>query len=425
MTNIRVEPNPLIMLTFAALLLSIALAPVIFRHHWERHYHKLCLGLAAITSSYYVFALGSGTRVLHATLDYVSFMVVVGSFFVVAGCIHLRIRGRGRPALNTLFLLGGTMLGNIIGTTGASMLLIRPWIALNRNRFGGIHTVFFIFTVSNLGGALLPVGPPLFLGYLKGVPFWWALQRCWLPWSVTLATVLIIFCVLDSLHLRKRRLSNKRANESASGGNWHCDGAVNFISMLALLAALIVSPAGWREVIMASIAVAAYLFTPRQIHRANEFTFAPIKEVAWIFLGIFGTMIPVLDYMERHAVQLGLRSDLQFYWGTGALSALLDNAPTYLTFLAGALGLHGLSMENAAQMSEFVSRHDHYLVALSLGATCFGALTYVGNGPNLLVKAIAEHAKIETPSFFGYTFKFAVPVLAPIFVLVSILFFWK
>ena len=136
-------------------------------------------------------------------------------------------------------------------------------------------------------------------------------------------------------------------------------------------------------------------------------------------------MIPVLDYMETHAVQLGLRSDLQFYWGTGALSALLDNAPTYLTFLAGALGLQGLSMDNAVQMSEFIARNDHHLVAISLGATCFGALTYIGNGPNLLVKAIAEHAKIGTPSFLGYAFKFAIPVLAPIFVLVSILFFWK
>jgi Na+/H+ antiporter NhaD/arsenite permease-like protein len=134
-------------------------------------------------------------------------------------------------------------------------------------------------------------------------------------------------------------------------------------------------------------------------------------------------MLPVLDYMEMHAVRLGVRSDLQFYWGTGALSASLDNAPTYLTFLAGALGLQDLSMDNAAQMSEFISRHDHHLVAISLGAACFGALTYIGNGPNLLVKAIAEHAKIKTPSFFGYAFKFAIPVLAPIFILVSILFF--
>lgn len=174
---------------------------------------------------------------------------------------------------------------------------------------------------------------------------------------------------------------------------------------------------------MLSIVVAAYVLTPRQIHRANEFTLTPIKEVAWIFLGVFGTMIPVLDYMEMHAGKLGLSSDLQFFWGTGVLSALLDNAPTYLTFLAGALGLHGLSMDNGGQMAEFLAKHDHHLVAISLGATCFGALTYIGNGPNLLVKAIADHAKIPTPTFFGYAFKFAIPVLVPVFVLVSILFF--
>ena len=156
-----------------------------------------------------------------------------------------------------------------------------------------------------------------------------------------------------------------------------------------------------------------------------KFSFAPLKEIAWIFLGIFGTMIPVLDYMERHAGDLGIRSDLQFYWTTGGLSAVLDNAPAYLTFLAGAMGLHGLSIDDAQHLSEFVARHDHSLIAISLGATCFGALTYIGNGPNLLVKAIVEHAGLKAPGFFGYLFKFALPVLIPIFVLVSILFFWK
>lgn len=420
----RPEPSSLILLPFPVLLLAIALAPIVLRHHWEIHYHKLCAGLAAITCSYYVFALHSGSRVLHAGFEYLSFMIVVGAFFVVAGGIHLRVRGHGRPIMNTAFLLGGALLGNLIGTTGASMLLIRPWIAMNRRHFAGLHLVFFIFIVSNIGGALLPVGPPLFLGYLKGVPFWWALQRCWLPWGVTLGAVLVLFFVLDTRHARARvRIGNEAPGSSA--GRWHCDGAINFLFLLALLTALMTAPAGWRELIMTAIAFAAYFVTPRQIHRANEFSFVPVKEVAWIFLGIFGTMIPVLDYMEIHAADLGLRSDLQFYWGTGVLSALLDNAPTYLTFLAGALGLHGLSMENAHDMSAFIAAHDHQLVAVSLGATCFGALSYIGNGPNLLVKAIAEHANVKTPSFFGYVFRFALPVLVPIFVLISILFFRK
>src|SRR2546423_4653004 len=193
--------------------------------------------------------------------------------------------------------------------------------------------------------------------------------------------------------------------------------------MAGMLACLIILPAGWRELFIAAIATAAYWFTPPEIRLRNEFSFGPLKEIAWIFLGIFGTMIPVLDYMENHAADLGLRSDAQFFWATGALSALLDNAPAYLTFLAGALGLHGLRLDGAQQMSEFIARHDRSLIAISLGATCFGALTYIGNAPNLLVKAIADHAGVKTPGFFGYIFKFALPILIPIFVLVSLLFF--
>jgi len=176
-------------------------------------------------------------------------------------------------------------------------------------------------------------------------------------------------------------------------------------------------------VIRPIIASAAYWFTAPEVRRLNEFTFAPLKEIAWIFLGIFGTMIPVLDYMERHAADLGLRSDAQFFWITGTLSAVLDNAPAYLTFFAGALGLHGLSIDDPRQLSEFIARHDHSLVAISLGAAFFGALTYIGNGPNLLVKAVAEHAHVNAPGFFGFLFKFAVPILIPIFILISLLFF--
>ena len=416
------EPRPLIILPFALLLLSIALAPVILRHHWERHYHKLCVVLAVLVCGYYIFALNAGARIIHAGLDYFSFMVVVGSFFVVSGGIHLRVKGAARPAANTLFLFGGALLAGIIGTIGASMLLIRPWIATNRGRFAGMHLAFFIFVVSNVGGALLPTGPPLFLGYLKGVPFFWNLMRCWPQWSVTLGLILLGFYVADQMNFRAARKSVRE--KSMASEKWSCDGSGNFIFMLAILSALIVLPPGWREAVMIVATLVSYWRTPRRIHQANAFSFAPIKEVGWLFLGIFGTMIPVLDYMELHAANLGLHSDLQFYWAAGVLSALLDNAPTYLTLLAGALGLHGLDIDSAQQMSEFVRLHDHYLVAIALGATCFGALTYIGNGPNLLVKAIAEQAKVPTPSFFGFAFKFAIPVLIPIFALVSYLFFW-
>jgi Na+/H+ antiporter NhaD/arsenite permease-like protein len=417
------DPPLWLMAPFLGVLASVALGPLILRHHWEKHYQKLCLGLAAVPSLYYIFVFRAGARVAHAGLEYFSFMVVVGSFFVVAGGIHLRVRGEATPVFNTLFLLGGALLGNIIGTTGASMLLVRPWIAMNKTRFTGMHLAFFIFVVSNIGGALLPVGPPLFLGYLKGVPFWWPLLRCWPQWLTTIVAVLAIFYTLDAFQFRAR--SRLARPSDAAVKKWHCDGGINLVFMVGILAALIVAPAGWREVIMGSLAVVAYLVTPPRIHQANEFSFLPIKEVGWLFLGIFGTMIPVLDYMELHARDLGLHTDLQFFWATGILSAMLDNAPTYLTFLAGALGLHDLSIEKAQDLSEFVARHDHYLVAISLGATFFGALTYIGNGPNLLVKAITDRAGVKTPGFFGFVFKFAIPVLAPVFVLVSLLFFWR
>src|ERR1039457_3420952 len=266
------EPNWLIMLPFAILLLSIAFAPLILQHHWERHYHRLCIVLAGVVCGYYVFAIDAADRVLHAGRDYSSFMVVVGSFFVVAGGIHLRALGIARPADNALFLLAGALLANLIGTIGASMLLIRPWIGMNKSRFTGMHLAFFIFIVSNVGGALLPVGPPLFLGFLKGVPFWWALQHCWRQWLATVGLVLLVFFVLDLAASRK-------GNRESQLTRWSCDGAHNFIFLLVILGALIAVPAGWREPLKSLTAVGSYLATPRRIREANRFTFAPLMEV--------------------------------------------------------------------------------------------------------------------------------------------------
>jgi Na+/H+ antiporter NhaD/arsenite permease-like protein len=415
------EPPLFIMLPFALLLLCIAVGPLIGRHHWERYYHLLCVALAAIPSGYYLLVLGSGARLLHVAFEYFSFMVVIGSFFVVTGGIHIVVQGRARPLKNAIFLALGGILGNVIGTTGASMLLIRPWIRMNRYRFTGLHLACFIFLVSNIGGALLPTGPPLFLGYLKGVPFWWGLQRCWLPWGVTFAAVLLIFYFVDRHNFRRCPVAVRE--ETAASERWRFDGLRNVGLMFAILGALILVPFGWRELIMIIAAVTAFLWTPRRVYLENQFTFAPIKEVGWIFLGIFGTIVPVLDYMEMHARELGLHSDLQFYWFTGLLSGILDNAPTYLTFLAGALGLEGFKIGQPEQVAAFIHHSDHYLIAISLGATCFGALTYIGNGPNLMVKAIADQAKVRSPNFFACILKFALPVLLPVFVLVSLLFF--
>jgi len=415
---IAVEPSWLIMVPFGILLLAIAFGPLIAQHHWDGHYHKLCLLLAGVVCLYHLFVVNQATRVIHAGIDYMTFMVVVGSFFVVSGGIHLRTKGPSGPARNTVFLFFGAALANLIGTIGASMLLIRPWITMNRGRIAPMHVAFFIFLVSNIGGALLPVGPPLFLGFLKGVPFWWTLQHCWREWLVTVGIVLFVFYALDRINLRMTRPGGE-----SDLTKWGCDGAYNFTFLFVLLGALTAVPAGWREPLMVLTALGSYLGTPKRIREANNFTFAPLKQLGWLFLGIFGTMIPVLEYVERSAGKLGLRSDLAFYWSTGLLSGLLDNAPTYLAFFAAALGRHGWDINDSSHISRFVSENGRDLIAISLGASFFGALTYIGNAPNLLVKTIAEHARVPTPTFFSYIWKFAVPILIPIFVLISLLFF--
>lgn len=413
---IAAEPNRLAMLPFAFLLLAVAFGPLIAQHHWERHYHKLCLALAAVVCCYYLFFLKQPERVLHAAMEYLAFMVVVGSFFVVAGGIHLRVKAPSSPLRNTLFLLAGAILGNLTGTIAASLLLIRPWVTMNRSRIAPMHIVFFIFVVSNVGGALLPVGPPLLLGFLNGVPFSWTLQHCWREWSTTVGLILVVFLVLDLLNWRAHR-------KPADLSSWRCDGARNFIFLFAILAAVIAVPTGWRELLLILIALGSYLATPQRIRDSNNFSFLPVKEVAWLFVGIFGTMIPVLAFMESSAGELGLRSAFGFYWATGLLSALLDNAPTYLAFFAAVLGLHGLDLTDSARVTAFVMSNGRELVAVSLGATFFGALTYIGNAPNLLVKSIAEHTRVPTPTFIGYIWKFACPILIPIFGVVSLLFF--
>src|SRR5438477_2468286 len=413
---IAAEPSRLAMVPFAVLLLAIALGPLIAQHHWERHYHKLCLALAGSVCLYYLLVLKQPARIVHAGMEYVTFMVVVGSFFVVAGGIHLRAKAPSSPLRNTLFLLAGAVLGNLIGTIAASLLLIRPWIAMNRSRTAPMHIAFFIFVVSNIGGALLPVGPPLLLGFLNGVPFSWTLQHCWRAWSTTVFLILLVFFILDLVNWRASR-------ETADLSSLRCDGAHNFISLFVILAAIIAVPAGWREALTVLTALGSYLGTPQRIRESNNFSFLPLKEVAWLFLGVFGTMIPVLAFMERSAGELGLHGEFGFYWATGLLSALLDNAPSYLAFFAAVLGLHGIELKNTARIAAFISSDGRELVAVSLGAAFFGALTYIGNAPNLLVKSIAEHGRIPTPSFIGYICKFALPILIPIFGLVSVLFF--
>jgi Na+/H+ antiporter NhaD/arsenite permease-like protein len=420
-------PHPLLALPFVLLLGAIAVAPFIDRHWWERHYAKVSVALGAFIAVYYLFWLKDYQRLLHVGAEYISFIALIGSLYVVAGGIHIRVKGQATPLANCFFLLIGALLANLIGTTGASMLLIRPYIRMNHFRITAFHIVFFIFIISNIGGCLTPIGdPPLFLGYLKGVPFWWVLQHCWPGWAICVGTVLAAFYVLDRRNFH--RVPPKVREAATREEKWRVDGLPNIAFLALILGAVFVDrPAGLREALLLLAALGSYFTTARRVHEANRFNFHPINEVAWLFIGIFTTMAPLLDYLAAHAPNLGIDTEAKFFWLTGFLSGLLDNAPTYLAFLATALGNDGLSLDRPSDMAAFISRRDHQLAAISMAAVFFGAFTYIGNGPNFMVKAIAEQSKVETPGFFGYILCFSLPVLLPVFVLVSILFFsrWR
>lgn len=423
------EVNPWMILPFAALLLLIAIGPLFFAHWWHHNYPKVAVGLGLVTISYYLFVLHQPARYTHVAHEYISFIALIGSLFVAAGGIHIRVKGEATPLRNVVFLGIGSVLSNIIGTTGASMLLIRPWIRMNKYRITAFHIVIFIFVVSNVSGCLTPIGdPPLFLGFLKGIPFWWTLQNCWPAWIIVVTSLLLIFAVMDSFNYR-RAPKTVRVEQTAEE-RFKISGLHNSVFIAIILAAVLLNralPILVPELIMAAAAVGSYYTTAARVHEANEFSFAPIKEVAWLFLGIFATMVPALDYLGRHAGDLGITTEIQFYFAAGFLSAFLDNAPTFLTFLSAEMGLHHLDIDNRADVLFDVATYPREILAISLGAVFFGAMTYIGNGPNLMVKSIADHARVNTPDFFGYIFRYALPILLPVLVLIAILFFspWR
>jgi len=409
------------MFPFALLLFLIAAAPLFFPHLWDKYHASAAVGLGLCTVFFYLFGLHRAAPLGHAASEYFSFISLVGALYVVSGGILLKVKGEATPLENCLFLFLGALLANLLGTTGASMLLIRPWIRMNKYRITDFHIVFFIFIVSNVGGCLTPIGdPPLFLGFLKGVPFWWPLQHCWQPWLLTLLVLLAVFLLLDRRNFLRAPVPvrEQQTREEA----WQVEGLWNLLLVGCVLSGILL-PFGWREALMLSAAGASWRWTPKRIHAANDFDFAPIKEVAWLFAGIFLTMLPALEILGAHSEALGLHSPLQFFWWTGALSGVLDNAPTYLAFLSTAFGVAGLDLDS--DMPAFMERHAILLRAVSLGAVFFGALTYIGNGPNLMVKKIADQQRVHTPSFLGYVARFSFPVLLPVFGLVGLLCFSK
>lgn len=419
------DPHPAFILPFALLLLCIACGPLFAARLWEHHYQKVAVGLGAISAGYYLFGLHAPGRLLHAAGEYLSFIIFIAALFIVAGGIHLRTKGEAKPWVNTAFLFVGALLANVVGTTGASVLLIRPWIRMNKYRFTGHHVAFFIFVVSNVGGCLTPIGdPPLFLGYLKGVPFFWVTQHCAAAWALALALVLGVFYLIDRLNFLRAPKAVREAETAHE--EFKLEGRRNLGLLALILGAVVAIPASvpiLRELLLAAAAFVSWKTTPRPIHDANHFSFGPIKEVAWLFLGIFATMLPALDHLEHHAHSLGLSQPIHFYWSAGALSSVLDNAPTYLTFLAAACGLHDLSLDRPGDLAQLLAAHPAYVVAVSVGAVFFGAGTYIGNGPNLMVKAICDHHRVHTPSFFIYIVRYSVPILLPIFWVVGRVFF--
>ena len=413
-----VSPNPWMMLPFALLLLSMAAAPVLSPRWWERHYPKVVLALGGVTLAYYVLGLKAVPRVTETAEEFFGFIALVGSLFVVSGGIHVRVTGGATPLANVIFLFIGALAGNILGVTGASLLLIRPWLQMNRHRVTAYHIAFFIFIVANAGGCLVPTGPPLYLGFLQGVPFWWTAKHCWPMWAVCLGSLLAIFYVMDRIHFARAPQPIRDAESEPE--TWKFSGLFNLLFVAVVLGAVFVDhPRFLREALMLGAAVASYFLTPKTVHEANRFDFHPLREVAILFAGIFATMMPALDWLAEHAAAVvgphpapGI-----FYWGAGTLSAILDNAPTYLAFLNALRGLAG------GEIGSLASNHPVELAAISVAAVIFGAGTYIGNNPNLMIKAIAEREKVAMPSFVGFVWRYALPLLLPVLAIVWLIFF--
>jgi Na+/H+ antiporter NhaD/arsenite permease-like protein len=417
-------------LPFALMLLCIAVLPLVAPHSWERNRNKgLLVAILGLPVAAWMSAL-QPSIVVHAAREYVAFILLLGALFVIAGGIVVRGTLAGTPGLNSALLGTGAVLASLIGTTGASMLLIRPLLRANSIRERKAHVVvFFIFIVSNAGGLLTPLGdPPLFLGFLRGVPFLWTL-RLWKGWLVVNGALLVLFFIIDSTIFRREDLErpgdlDKIAVEHEVPVS--IAGKRNFLYLAGMVGVLLVSgalplPVGVQEAAMLAMAALSWKTTPRSYRTENGFSWAPIVEVAVLFAGIFATMIPALEILNARGAELGTTRAWHFFWASGLLSSFLDNAPTYLTFASIASGLAGTSATNLAELLA-TSQGPTLLAAVSAGSVLMGANTYVGNGPNFMVKAIAEQGGVRMPSFFHYMC-WSGAILIPLFVAVTLLFF--
>jgi len=434
---------------FIGILLSIALFPLVAPEFWHHHFGKVSAFWALVFAVPFVMVHHGEAmhEILHIFIsDYIPFIILLWALFTVAGGILIRGSFNGTPKLNAIFLLIGTLLASVIGTTGAAMLLIRPVIRANARRKHKVHTiVFFIFLVANIGGSLTPLGdPPLFIGFLHGVPFFWTFHLI-VETATTAGILLLLYFALDTWFWKKETGEAQQPAEGPTvkltidglhnliflggiiggvllSGVWH-PGYVNILGVHHAIENLV------RDGILVIMGLLSLATTSKKIHEDNAFTWFPIKEVAYLFAGIFMTIVPALLILragEQGALAALIKAvddPARYFWATGALSSFLDNTPTYMTFLSSSLGrfFPGVAENQAIHM--LIAKNAIFLKAISTGAVYMGANTYIGNAPNFMVRSIAEENGVEMPSFFGYMLKYSIPILIPTFILATFLFF--
>jgi len=422
---------------FILMLLAIAILPVATPHFWESNRNKLIVSLilGIPTAVWLLFNQLSEALIHSIFFDYVPFIILLGALFVISGGIYLDGDLEAKPSVNLTFLIIGSILASFMGTTGAAMLLIRPLLKTNFRRKHKTHIVlFFIATVANCGGLLTPLGdPPLFILYLRGVPFFWFFKLI-KEWFICNFILLTIF------YLVERYFYNKESKEDLIRDleeykPLKLRGKINLIFLLGVvLSVAFLNPLYFsfiqphhissyiREIAIFSMAVLSLILTKKELREANRFNWHPIEEVAYLFLGIFITMTPALLYLEAHAREFGFSTIQAFYYASGVLSSFLDNTPTAVTFYSLAKGLVQQQPHLFTDPVIVGGIPEHLLEGIATACVFFGAMTYIGNGPNFMVKAIAEHEKVPMPHFFGYMYKFSLIILLPVFILVQLLF---
>ena len=431
--------EPYLLIPFAIMLLSIAILPLVAPRFWGKNINKLLyVLLISIPTAIMLSRAGLGENLKHQMLyDYIPFIVLLAALYVVTGGIRIHYTTTPRPIVNAAIMFVGYGLASIVGTTGAAMLLIRPLLEINRDREYKIHTIlFFIALVANCGGVLTPLGdPPLFLLYLRGAEFSW-FQTLFPQWVFVGSVLLAVYVIIDTYIWKRKELLGVRprsGDEADEPIKMSFSGTVNLFYLSSiLLAVAFINPgklpamaaedAAWylkflREIVLVAILILSILSTRKRVRRENHFSWEPINEVAILFIGIFVTMTPALLFLNENATSLGITEPSQFFYASGALSSFLDNAPTAVAFHTVA---SGLPMAEGATLVAGIPVK--ILTAIALGSVLFGAMTYIGNGPNFMVKAVAENDGVRMPSFFGYIFKFSLIILLPTYILMALVF---